>query len=65
MTLRAINSDRRMTTKINQVDHVWKIADERAAPDVCLGFADTASNTYLSMTGRAEMFHDVAKAREL
>ena len=99
----------RMTTKINQVDHVWKIAEKvktcmlvtssagklrsrpmhampdreagylwfitdhrgakdeeiRAAPDVCLGFADTASNTYLSMTGRAEMLHDVAKAREL
>ena len=98
-----------MTTKINQVDHVWKIAEKiktcmpvtlpagklrsrpmhtmpdreagylrfitdhrgakdeeiRAAPDVCLGFADTASNTYLSVTGCAEMFHDVAKAREL
>jgi general stress protein 26 len=91
MTLRAINLDRLMTTKINQVDHVWKIAEKietcmlvtlsagklrsrpmhampdretgylwfitdhrgakdeeiRAAPDVCLGFADTASNTYL------------------
>jgi general stress protein 26 len=98
-----------MTTKMDQVDHVWKIAEKiktcmlvtlsagkmrsrpmhampdreagylwfitdqwgakddeiRAAPDVCLGFADTASNTYLSMTGRAEMLRDVAKAREL
>jgi general stress protein 26 len=98
-----------MTTKSNQVDHVWEIAEKiktcmlptlsagkmrsrpmhampdreagslwfitdqrgakdeeiRAAPDVCLAFADTASNTYLSMTGRAEMLRDVAKAREL
>jgi hypothetical protein len=33
----------------------------RAAPDVCLAFADTGSNTYLSITGRAEILHDVAK----
>jgi general stress protein 26 len=52
---------------------LWFITDQRgakddeitAAPDVCLGFADTASNTYLSMTGRAEMLRDVAKAQEL
>jgi general stress protein 26 len=33
-------------------------------PDVCLAFADTGSNTYLSITGRAELVH-VAKAEEL
>jgi general stress protein 26 len=53
--------------------YLWFITDQRgakddeirAAPDVCLGFADTASNTYLSITGRAELFRDIAKAREL
>jgi general stress protein 26 len=52
---------------------LWFITDQRgakdeeikAAPDVCLAFADTGSNTYLSLTGRAEMLHDVAKIREL
>jgi general stress protein 26 len=50
---------------------VWFITDQRgakddeirAAPDVCLAFADTASNTYLSITGRAEMLRDVVKIR--
>jgi general stress protein 26 len=52
---------------------LWFITDPRggkdeeirAAPDVCLAFADTDSNTYLSITGRAEVLRDVAKAREL
>jgi general stress protein 26 len=52
---------------------LWFITDHRgakddeikAAPDVCLAFADTGSNTYLSMTGRAEMWRDAAKAKEL
>jgi len=52
---------------------LWFITDQRgakdeeirAAPDVCLAFADTGSNTYLSITGRAEILHDVAKIREL
>ena len=52
---------------------LWFITDQRgakdeeirAAPDVCLAFADTSSNTYLSLTGRAEMLRDVAKIREL
>jgi general stress protein 26 len=52
---------------------IWFITDQRgakdeeikAAPDVCLAFADTRSNTYLSMTGRAETLCDAAKAREL
>jgi general stress protein 26 len=52
---------------------LWLITDQRgakddeikAARDVCLAFADTGSNTYLSMTGRAEVVHDAAKAREL
>jgi general stress protein 26 len=52
---------------------LWFITDQRgakedeitAAPDVCLAFVDTGSNTYLSITGRAEMTRDVAKAKEL
>jgi general stress protein 26 len=36
-----------------------------AAPDVCLSFADIGDNTYLSVTGRAEMIRDPAKADEL
>jgi general stress protein 26 len=34
-------------------------------PDVCLAFADTGSNTYLSITGRAEVLRDVDRAKEL
>ena len=56
-----------------ETGYVWFITDHRgakdgeieAAPEVCLGFADTASNTYLSMSGRAEMLRDIAKARKL
>ena len=33
--------------------------------DVGFTIADTGSNTYLSITGRAEILHDVAKIREL
>jgi general stress protein 26 len=52
---------------------LWFITDQRgakddeikAAPEVCLAFADTGSNTFLSMTGRAEVVHDATKAREL
>ena len=52
---------------------LWFITDQRgakdeeiqAAPEVCLAFADTRSNTYLSMTGRAEMLRDSSKARDL
>jgi general stress protein 26 len=36
-----------------------------AAPDVCLAFADIGDNTYLSITGHAEMIRDPAKAEEL
>jgi general stress protein 26 len=36
-----------------------------AAPDVCLAFADIDSNTYLSVTGTAQMVRDSAKAEEL
>ena len=36
-----------------------------AAPDVCLAFADIGDNTYLSITGTAEMVRDPAKAEEL
>jgi general stress protein 26 len=51
----------------------WFITDLRGAkddeikigPDVCLAFADIGSNTYLSITGRAEVLHDAAKAGEL
>ena len=52
---------------------IWFVTDRRGAKDdeikdspaVCLAFADTASNTYLSITGGAEVLHDVAKAEEL
>jgi len=36
-----------------------------AAPDVCLAFADIGDNTYLSITGFAEMVHDPVRAEEL
>jgi general stress protein 26 len=36
-----------------------------AAPDVCLAFADIGDNTYLSITGSAEMVRDPDKAEEL
>jgi general stress protein 26 len=36
-----------------------------AAPDVCLAFADIGNNTYLSVTGTAEMIRDPATAEEL
>jgi general stress protein 26 len=36
-----------------------------AAPDVCLAFADIGDNTYLSITGRAEMIRDPDKAAEM
>ena len=36
-----------------------------AAPDVCLAFADIGDNTYLSVTGTAEMIRDPAKAEDL
>jgi general stress protein 26 len=40
--------------------------DEIAAtPDVCLAFADIDDNTYLSLTGTAEMIRDPAKAEDL
>jgi general stress protein 26 len=56
-----------------EVGCLWFITDQRgakddeikSAPEVCLCFADTASNMYLSMTGRAEMLRDVSKARKL
>jgi general stress protein 26 len=52
---------------------LWFITDQhgakddeiKAAPEVCLAFAETSSNTYLSVTGRAELFADAAKAKEL
>jgi general stress protein 26 len=54
-------------------DCLWFVTDDRgakdneigAAPDVCLAFADTHSNAYLSVTGQAELSRDPAKAREL
>src|ERR1700733_2508749 len=52
---------------------LWFITEQRGAkeeeintaPDVCLAFADTSSNSYLSVAGRAEMLRDAAKAQEL
>jgi general stress protein 26 len=51
----------------------WFITDRRgakkeeimAAPDVCLAFADPGSNTFLSVTGRADMMRDIDEARAL
>jgi general stress protein 26 len=51
---------------------IWFVTDRRGAKDdeikvgpvVCLAFADTDSNTYLSITGGAEVLHDVGKAEE-
>jgi general stress protein 26 len=39
-----------------------EIADN---PDVCLAFADVDDNTYLSLSGRAEVVRDAALAEEL
>jgi general stress protein 26 len=52
---------------------LWFITDQRgakedeieAAPEVCLAFAETSSNTYLSITGKSEMRRDAAKAEAL
>ncbi len=52
---------------------MWFVTDDRGAkedeikgaPDVCLAFADTGSNTYLSIAGHAEMTHDPDKAKEI
>jgi general stress protein 26 len=51
---------------------IWFVTDHRGAKDqeikespvVCLAFADTDTNTYLSITGSAEVLRDVAKAKE-
>jgi general stress protein 26 len=56
-----------------EIDCLWFITDHRgakeeeikSAPEVCLAFADIGSNTYLSLTGRAEIMLDSTKAREL
>jgi general stress protein 26 len=42
-----------------------KDEESQAATEVSLAFADTRSNTYLSMTGPAEMLSNTSKAREL
>jgi general stress protein 26 len=52
---------------------LWFITDHRgakedeieAAPAVTVAFADTGSNTYLSMSGNAEIIRDATKAKEL
>jgi general stress protein 26 len=52
---------------------IWFVTDRRGAKDdeikagpvVCVAFADTDSNTYLSITGSAEVLHNVGKAEEL
>jgi general stress protein 26 len=56
-----------------ETDCLWFITDHRGAkeeeikdsPEVCLTFADIGSNTYLSLTGRAEIMLDSTKASEL
>ena len=52
---------------------LWFITDQRGAkdeeikdaPNVCLAFSDTSQNVYLSISGRAEMMRDPAKATQL
>lgn len=52
---------------------IWFITDNRgakeeeiaAAPDVCVAFSDTSDNTYLSITGQAEMVRSRTTAEEL
>jgi general stress protein 26 len=39
--------------------------DIAADPDVCLAFADVGDNTYLSLSGRAEVVRNAALAEEL
>jgi general stress protein 26 len=56
-----------------EAECLWFITDQRgakddeikAAPNVCLAFADINSNSYLSITGHAEVLRDVAKATAL
>ena len=56
-----------------EADCIWFITDTRgakdeeiaAAPQVCLAFADVGDNTYLSVTGRADVMRDAALAEEL
>jgi general stress protein 26 len=56
-----------------EVGCIWFITDNRgakyeeikASPEVCLAFADTGSNTFLSLTGRAEIMCDNATAQKL
>jgi general stress protein 26 len=45
--------------------HSAKDAEIAAAPEVGLVFIDDAEKVYLSITGHAELRHDVAKAREV
>jgi general stress protein 26 len=56
-----------------QAECVWFFTDERAHkddeiarnPQVCMAFADTKNNTYVSVSGRAELRRDEAKKKEL
>jgi len=45
--------------------HGAKDDEIAAAPDVCLAFADVDDNTYLSITGHAEVVRDPALTRDL
>jgi general stress protein 26 len=56
-----------------EADCIWFITDTRGAkdeeiaatPQVCLCFVDVGDNTYLSVTGRADMMRDAALAADL
>src|SRR5436190_300353 len=37
----------------------------KQASDVCLAFADTSDNTYVSVSGKAQVYEDRAKVKEL
>ncbi|HEY4135518.1 MAG TPA: pyridoxamine 5'-phosphate oxidase family protein [Alphaproteobacteria bacterium] len=65
---------RPMAAQIAQDEHaVYFLTDERrhkdaeirANPNVCLSFADTDADDYVSLTGRAEVSNDRAKIKAL
>jgi general stress protein 26 len=65
---------RPMATNTVQFDgHLWfftdrnspKIADLQRDPEVLLTYSDESRQNYVSVTGRGEVVHDAAKAKEL
>jgi general stress protein 26 len=65
---------RPMAAQIAETEHaVYFLTDERrhkdeeirANPNVCLSFADSDADNYVSLSGRAEVLNDRAKIKEL